>query len=247
MALPTSGSISFNQIKNEFNGTAPVRMSDYYRQGNRVKQGKKNEDVPTLGEISLSDFRGASRTTNVNIQIIGGGGAGGSSNNGLSQEHTKAEGGRDSSVNATGIIDLTAKGGSGGVNCHHYNLNYGPAGEASIYGSGGVQVGECTNGGDTPSDHYGAGGGGGGGDRSGYWGDSAGFSGQRGSAGTYKNVDHDIPYGTDLTIIVGEKGEGSGGGSYRWRGGHGAPGYCRLAYDGKPAVTFTSSGTHTVD
>ncbi|NQY01285.1 MAG: hypothetical protein HRT70_09225, partial [Flavobacteriaceae bacterium] len=79
MALPTSGSISFNQIKNEFNGTTPIRMSDYYIRGNRVKQGKKNEDVPTSGEISLSDFRGTSRTTNVNIQIIGGGGGGGAS------------------------------------------------------------------------------------------------------------------------------------------------------------------------
>ena len=36
MALPSSGSISLNQIATEFGGSAPHSVSEYYRGGGRV-------------------------------------------------------------------------------------------------------------------------------------------------------------------------------------------------------------------
>lgn len=57
MALPSSGTITLNDIKTEFGGSTPVQLSDYYRGGAYVTTN--NTNVPTSGAISLSNFYGA--------------------------------------------------------------------------------------------------------------------------------------------------------------------------------------------
>jgi len=51
MALQTSGPISLLNVQNEFGGSNPISISEYYG----VASG-----VPTSGTISLSDFYGKS-------------------------------------------------------------------------------------------------------------------------------------------------------------------------------------------
>lgn len=60
MALPGSGTIRFSDIRDEFGGSNPVRLSDYYRGGALVPDTSANSGVPTSGAIKLSDFYGAS-------------------------------------------------------------------------------------------------------------------------------------------------------------------------------------------
>ena len=66
MALQSSGTITIQDIVDEFGGTAPHSLSEYYRGGAYV--GSNNAGVPTSGTISLSDFYGATAATVVTIQ-----------------------------------------------------------------------------------------------------------------------------------------------------------------------------------
>ena len=57
MALPSSGTITLQQIATEFGGDAPHSLSEYYRGG--AYTTSNNTSVPTSGAISLSNFYGA--------------------------------------------------------------------------------------------------------------------------------------------------------------------------------------------
>lgn len=57
MGVPSSGQVSINNIVSEFGGTEPHQLSEYYRDGGSVPGN--NTNVPTSGEIKLSDFYGA--------------------------------------------------------------------------------------------------------------------------------------------------------------------------------------------
>ena len=59
MALPSSGTISLNDLQTEFGGSNPIEISEYYRGGSRVPNITVNNSVPTSGQISLSNFYGA--------------------------------------------------------------------------------------------------------------------------------------------------------------------------------------------
>jgi hypothetical protein len=59
MALPSSGQITIGDIANEFGGSAPHSLSEYYRGGGLVPDSAANAGVPTSGAISLSHFYGA--------------------------------------------------------------------------------------------------------------------------------------------------------------------------------------------
>lgn len=59
MAIKTSGSLSIQDIVNEFGGTPPHSLDEYYRGGSRVPNVDLNNNVPTSGQISLEDFYGA--------------------------------------------------------------------------------------------------------------------------------------------------------------------------------------------
>ena len=59
MALPSSGTLSINDIVGEFGGSAPHSLSEYYRGGGLVPNIAANSSVPTSGTISISNFYGA--------------------------------------------------------------------------------------------------------------------------------------------------------------------------------------------
>lgn len=56
MVLPLSGILSMQDIANEFGGTVPHSLSEYYRNGGLVTSN--NTGVPTSGQISIGDFYG---------------------------------------------------------------------------------------------------------------------------------------------------------------------------------------------
>lgn len=62
MPLQTSGAISLNDIATEFGGTTPHSISEYYRGGSFVPSGpSQNANIPTSGQISFSQFYGATK------------------------------------------------------------------------------------------------------------------------------------------------------------------------------------------
>jgi len=82
MTLPCPGpaSISFLDIQNEFGGSNPIGLNEYYRNGGLVSSN--NTSVPTSGSISLDNFFCAvneiivyitSNSENVNVQSLFGG------------------------------------------------------------------------------------------------------------------------------------------------------------------------------
>ena len=79
MAIPTSGPVSFNTLKTEYNDTDPVQLTDFYRGGLVPDSAINNGNVPTSGEISIADLRGSSNefivsvsspTTVLNVQSL---------------------------------------------------------------------------------------------------------------------------------------------------------------------------------
>lgn len=57
MALPSSGTLTMQNIATEFGGSVPHSLSEYYRNGGLVTSN--NTGVPTSGQISIGDFYGA--------------------------------------------------------------------------------------------------------------------------------------------------------------------------------------------
>jgi hypothetical protein len=77
MALPSSGTISLNDIRGDFGGSNPISLGDYYG----VASG-----IPTSGAISLKDFYGASAGVSVRVDVYG-------SHGGASQSDHHGKGG----------------------------------------------------------------------------------------------------------------------------------------------------------
>ena len=70
MALPGSGTLTINDIVGEFGGSAPHSLSEYYRGGSLVPNSSLNSNIPTSGQIKISDFYGAANsiwTTTVTV------------------------------------------------------------------------------------------------------------------------------------------------------------------------------------
>jgi hypothetical protein len=60
MPLPASGTISLNDLQNEFGGSNPIAITEYYRgPPGLVPDIPANSSVPTSGQISLSNFYNA--------------------------------------------------------------------------------------------------------------------------------------------------------------------------------------------
>lgn len=59
MTLQTSGAISLNDIQNEFGGSSPISLSEYYADASDPFIGT----IPTSGAISLSNFYAGNRRT----------------------------------------------------------------------------------------------------------------------------------------------------------------------------------------
>ena len=56
MGLPGSGALAFSSIQSQFGGSNPISLSEYYRNGSFVPQNQFNMNVPTSGQISVSQF-----------------------------------------------------------------------------------------------------------------------------------------------------------------------------------------------
>ncbi|WEM34504.1 hypothetical protein [Xanthomonas phage X1] len=69
MPIPGSGAISFADLRNEFGGGNPVRISDYFRGGPRVPNTGTNAGVPTSGIVYLSQYRNASASTPLTASV----------------------------------------------------------------------------------------------------------------------------------------------------------------------------------
>jgi len=69
MALPGSGVLGVSDIVDEFGGSAPHGLSEYYRGGGLVSDSPSNTGVPTSGTIAIGDFYGAASAVLVNITI----------------------------------------------------------------------------------------------------------------------------------------------------------------------------------
>lgn len=240
MAVPT-GTVTLADIQQEFGGTEPISLDEYYRGGTYVPDGAGTALIPTSGPISMNNFRGASKTVTITYAIIGGGGAGGFGvgDKGESNRGTYGSAGGSSSITADEFQTITAAGGAGGENCGGSRGTVGTAGASTVYGSGGAGGARNSSGG--AASGYGAGGGGGGGD-SGSTFDSGGCSGFGGGAGTRLTGSVEVDYGTELTVTIGAGGPTNTPG---YDGGAGAAGYCQITWNGNTS-TFTSSGTVTI-
>lgn len=67
MAIPSSGAISLLDIQNEFGGSSPISLNEYYAGGSYVPSGTTGTygAVPSSGEISLRNFYGTSKVVNI--------------------------------------------------------------------------------------------------------------------------------------------------------------------------------------
>ena len=254
--LPNAGtngdeSISLAKIENEFDGATnwvadgltPIQLSDYYEGGGLVPEVAWNYRIPnTPGDpISLNDFYGAVWGTFVNYAMVGGGGGGGagsSSGRGSNNVGNGNAGGQSniSMDTDTNFADI-AFGGAGGLHGDSNNWNGGAGGD-SIFGTGGAltpqnSVGQAGTG-------WGSGGAGGGGDQDSGKGDTLGYGGTGGSAGTARFGGSPNPfdvnnvkrykYNSVITFSPGLNGTG-GTGSFR-NGGSGTRGRVGITYDG---------------
>ena len=83
MAVVSSGQISLLSLQNEFGGSNPIGINEYYAAAGLVPPGTINGSgaaIPTSGQISLSTFYGSQQippSFPVRVLIIGGGGGGG--------------------------------------------------------------------------------------------------------------------------------------------------------------------------
>lgn len=63
MTLPSSGPLSMNQIRNEFNFGGSSNIQSYYRGGVYVPNTPANAAIPTSGAITFSNFYGTQKTS----------------------------------------------------------------------------------------------------------------------------------------------------------------------------------------
>ena len=59
MVLPSSGQISLSNVSTEFEAPAPYKMSDLYKGGQYVDDNAGSTNIPTSGELKLSNFYSA--------------------------------------------------------------------------------------------------------------------------------------------------------------------------------------------
>lgn len=246
MAVKVSGSpLAITEISTEFSGTAPHSLSEYYRGGGLVPDASANSSIPLNGEVSISDYYGATNTVDFTFVIQGAGGAGGwgrSDGGGGGQ----APGGGATVITAAGMSTATVAGGAGGLNgADLWNNASNRPGKDSFYGAGGAGGrNNYPSPGEAPAaTSYGAGGGGGGSDASGTY-DDDGNGGRGGEAGARATGSRTVLPGTVITIIVGSGGYNPPVGISQGRnGGRGASGVAFITYEG--VTTTYTAGTYT--
>ena len=229
MPLQTSGTISINDLRNEFGDTpGQDSLSEYYRGGAYVPNIPQNNNVPTSGQISLSNFYGAQDGYPLNITISagGGGGGGGFNEGGPSSNHPGGNSGGASWVrNTSGNDVISVNGGGGGGSGNSGGASGGNGQNSPINANGRGSGGSANNsGGSSTRTSWGASGGGGGGDNSSK-NDNAGNGGSGGARGSSASGTY-IATNQYLNIRTGAAGNGYNG--LPQNGGAGSPGYVRI-------------------
>jgi hypothetical protein len=70
MAIPGPGTpIDLQDLADEFGGSTPHQISEYYRGGGEVPDSAANSAVPTSGTISLGNFYGAVNVVTLNLTV----------------------------------------------------------------------------------------------------------------------------------------------------------------------------------
>lgn len=236
MALQTSGQITLNDLRNEFGGDRS--LDDYYRGGGNVPNITQNNNVPTSGQIRLSNFYGATDGIPLRIDCqAGGGGGGGGAEDG--NPGGAAGAGGDSWVrNANSVNVIFAEGGRGGNNGDSGGIS-GQAGGSSAFGAGGGSRNQRLDGIFAPAANWGAGGGGAGGDADSGKNDSQGNGGEGGVAGQRFSSTY-VAGNSTVSVRVGQ---GGNQGDSTWEGGRGAGGRVRIR-DGRDGDrTFTDGNS----
>ena len=234
MALQTSGLITLQDLQDEFGGSDPIKMSQFYRGGTLVPDFSLNNSVPTSGNIKLSDFYGASKGIEVSYTLIGAGGGGGYGvDNGAGTGSSGA--GSKTTLVKDSVTLVDAPGGAGGVNGRDNGTGTGGNGADSTFSTstGGAGGGANAAGG---AGSQGGGGGGGGGDAPSRY-DRSGGAGGGGAAGTTRTGVFFTGPGS-YTLNTGTGGTSSGG---NYAGGKGGNGYAKIT---QPA-TRRDEGTNT--
>ena len=67
--LPSSGPLSLTDIQDEFLGSAPIGLSEYYRGGPYVPDSSSTATIPTSGAIAVSNFYGTRRRIAIPLTI----------------------------------------------------------------------------------------------------------------------------------------------------------------------------------
>lgn len=71
MGLPSSGALAFSTIQSQFGGSNPISLSEYYRNGSFVPSNQFNTNVPTSGQISVSQFYSTEGFNNFGQYVVG--------------------------------------------------------------------------------------------------------------------------------------------------------------------------------
>lgn len=119
MPLPASLPITSEMIRQQYGGSLPFRIQDYYRGGALVTNVAGNAGVPVSGTISLQNFLGQGPTG-------GGGGGGGTplaaSNSGAMGTQFRNEPAA-ATLNVSANGNVFASGGSGTYTCTWAHLS----------------------------------------------------------------------------------------------------------------------------
>jgi hypothetical protein len=245
MPLQTSGTISINDLRNEF-GNTPGQdgLNEYYRGGSYVPNIPQNNNVPTSGQIALSNFYGAMKGYPLNVVISGGGGGGGGGYNDGSGNNRPATAGGSSWVrNTSGNNVVSVSGGNAGSSGNRSGTTGGNGQNSPINANGRGNGGNANNSGNSSTrTSWGASGGGGGGD-SGGKNDSAGNAGNGGGRGSSASGSY-VAINQYVNIRTGAGGAGRTNGVPQ-NGGTGSPGYVRIRGGRSGDRTFTVNGRAT--
>ena len=122
MAVPSSGAVSIQDLVDEFGGSTPHSISEYYRGGSLVPNVSANNSVPTSGTVALTNFYGA-----VDATFIAASG-GTETTSGDFKIHT---------FNSNGTFTVNSVGNSAGSNTVEYLVVAGGGGGGNKQNAGG--------------------------------------------------------------------------------------------------------------
>lgn len=246
MAISATGSVSLQDIEDEFGGTGAISLSEYYRSNTYGTVSGNNTNIPQSGQIKLSQFRGSVKKAYVTYYLCGAGGGGGYGLDNGGGSGSAADGG-DSTLTAEGVT-YTANGGDGGGNGAVSRLSGDQAGHNANIADGyfkdfGSSAGVTANNASaSPGTGFVAGGSGGGGDAPDQY-DSSGNAGEGGDAGEQITGNIYVTVGNSITYTLGTGGAGTAAGNTYGAAGRG--GAVVLIKDGSEVVYTGTSGSHT--